>query len=139
MKIVVLDGHTLNPGDLDWSAIERLLLEKHKFKLQDEVEYRRGDIVVHENAIAYRLDFDVKVSLSVLFNRKGDCLELSTSGELSEKDDEVASETDEVDSLAQAHVDGFETDGSTPRPIHGEDPAPATGMDLVDRDHLSVA
>ncbi|HTO02826.1 MAG TPA: D-2-hydroxyacid dehydrogenase [Opitutus sp.] len=24
MKIVVLDGHTLNPGDLDWSALQRL-------------------------------------------------------------------------------------------------------------------
>lgn len=24
MKIVVLDGHTLNPGDLDWSALRAL-------------------------------------------------------------------------------------------------------------------
>jgi glycerate dehydrogenase len=24
MKIVVLDGHTLNPGDLDWSGFEGL-------------------------------------------------------------------------------------------------------------------
>lgn len=24
MKIIVLDGHTLNPGDLDWSALEQL-------------------------------------------------------------------------------------------------------------------
>ena len=24
MKIVVLDGYTLNPGDLSWSALEKL-------------------------------------------------------------------------------------------------------------------
>ena len=24
MKIAVVDGHTLNPGDLDWSALEAL-------------------------------------------------------------------------------------------------------------------
>ncbi len=69
-------------GDLDWNTIEKLLLEKHNFRLQEDVEYRSGDIVVHDNAIAYKLDFDVKVSLSVLFNRSGECLELSTSGEV---------------------------------------------------------
>jgi len=31
MKIVVLDGHTLNPGDLSWSGVERI-----------------GDLVVYE-------------------------------------------------------------------------------------------
>ena len=31
MKIVVLDGHTLNPGDLSWSGVERM-----------------GDLVVYE-------------------------------------------------------------------------------------------
>ena len=76
-------------GDLDWNTIEQLLLKKHNFRLQEDVEYRSGDIVVHDNAIAYKLDFDVKVSLSVLFNRDGECLELSTSGEASEEDAEA--------------------------------------------------
>jgi glycerate dehydrogenase len=35
MKIVVLDGYTLNPGDLNWQALESL-----------------GDVVVHEHSTA---------------------------------------------------------------------------------------
>lgn len=65
-------------GELDWSAIEKMILEKHRLQLQDEVVYRHGDIIVHDSQIAYRLDFDIKVSLSLIFNRQGDCLDIKT-------------------------------------------------------------
>lgn len=64
-------------GDLDWQVIEQLFREKYHLRLQDEVEYKRGDMVVHNDQIAYRLDFEVKVTLSVLFDRKGECLEVT--------------------------------------------------------------
>jgi len=67
-------------AELDWGAIEQLLLEKHKFTLQDEVDYKNGDLVVYKDKIAYQFDFEIKVSLSVTFGRDGECLELSTSG-----------------------------------------------------------
>ncbi len=63
-------------GDLDWEAIEHLFKEKHNLVLEDELEYKNGDIVIHNNQIAYKLDFDIKVKLSVLFDRKGECLEV---------------------------------------------------------------
>ncbi len=75
---------TIN-AELDWEAIEKLLLQKHKFALQDEVDYKNGDLVVFDNQIAYRFDFEIKVPLSVIFNRQGECLDMSTS----QKDDEV--------------------------------------------------
>ncbi|MBF0204016.1 MAG: hypothetical protein HQK67_06805 [Desulfamplus sp.] len=65
-------------AELDWGAIEKMILEKHKLQLQDEVTYKQGDIVVHDNQIAYRLDFDIKVSMSLVFNRHGDCLDIKT-------------------------------------------------------------
>ena len=74
---------TIN-AELDWEAIEKLLMEKHKFALQDEVDYKNGDLVVFDNQIAYRFDFEIKVPLSVVFNRQGECLDMSTS----QKDDE---------------------------------------------------
>ncbi len=82
-------------GDLDWQAIETILKEKHKLGLQDEVEYREGDLVIHDNQIAYKLDFDVKVTLSVLFDRQGNCLKLSTSNDMPD------SENDDFDSANQ--------------------------------------
>lgn len=76
-------------GDLDWGVIEQILKEKHKLGLHDEVVYNSGDLVVHNDNIAYRLDFDVKVKLSVLINRKGECLSLSTSSDIVEDSNEL--------------------------------------------------
>ena len=69
---------TIN-AELDWEAIEKLLMEKHQFALQDEVDYKNGDMVVFDNQIAYKFDFEIKVPLSVVFNRQGECLDMSTS------------------------------------------------------------
>ncbi len=66
-------------AELDWDTIEKLLLEKHQFAIQDEVDYKEGDLVVYNNQIAYKFDFEIKVPLSVIFNRQGECLEISTS------------------------------------------------------------
>ncbi len=66
-------------GDLDWEAIDKIFKEKHGLSLSDDVEFKNGDMVIHNGQIAYKLDFDVKVTLSVLSDRKGECLGLSTS------------------------------------------------------------
>jgi hypothetical protein len=66
-------------AELDWEVIENLLLEKHNFTLQEEVEYKNGDIVVHNDSIAYKFDFNIKVPLSIVFSREGEFLELSTA------------------------------------------------------------
>ena len=52
MKIVVLDGHTENPGDLSWESLEKLgsLTVYERTSLTDEEEIIRrigdADIVV---------------------------------------------------------------------------------------------
>ena len=67
-------------GDLNWDSIEQIIKDKHHFALQDDIEYRNGDIIVHNNEIAYKLNFNVKVALSVVFNRRGECIDIETSG-----------------------------------------------------------
>ena len=89
-------------GDLDWTAIEDIFKEKHQLDIQDDVEYRQGDIVVHDNDVAYKLDFDVKVTLSILFDRSGNSVSIETSGDLTKEpsptteDDTVAGEIDDT-------------------------------------------
>ena len=68
-------------GDLDWDVLEKIFKEKHQLSIEDDVEYREGDLVVHDNQVAYKLDFDVKVTLTVLFDRNGDYLSLATSAD----------------------------------------------------------
>ncbi|MCA1785820.1 MAG: hypothetical protein LC657_07560, partial [Desulfobacteraceae bacterium] len=58
--------------------IEQLLAQKQLFSLQDQVDYKNGDLVVYDNQIAYKLDFEIKMPLSVIFNRQGECLDITT-------------------------------------------------------------
>ncbi|MGM0419340.1 MAG: hypothetical protein ACQEQS_11515 [Thermodesulfobacteriota bacterium] len=67
-------------AELDWEVIEQKLKEKHNIKLQEDVDFNNGDIVVHGSKIAYKLNFDVKITLSVLFDRLGDCIDISAAG-----------------------------------------------------------
>ena len=78
---------TIN-AELDWEAIEKLLLEKHKFTLQEEIDYKNGNLIVYNDNIAYKFDFEIKVPLSVIFNREGECLEISTLRDDFKKEDE---------------------------------------------------
>ena len=72
-------------GDLDWNAIDKIFRERHQLKIQDDVEYRQGDIVVHNDEVAYKLDFDVKLTLSILLDRSGNYLSFTTQNELSDE------------------------------------------------------
>ena len=76
-------------GDLDWGAIEKLFFKKYNIKLRDGIDYKEGDMVIHDNQIAYRLNFEVKVGFTVLFDRKGECLDVTALSDLSETLDEI--------------------------------------------------
>jgi hypothetical protein len=97
---------TIN-AELDWDTIETLLLEKHQFAIQDEIDYKEGNLIVHNNQIAYKFDFEIKVPLSVIFNRQGECLEISTSRD--DEEEEKTGLTQENDEL-QADDELQETD-----------------------------
>ncbi len=71
-------------ADLDWETIEDIFSQKHKLKIEDNVEYKKGDVVVFNDQIAYKLEFDVNIVLSVLLDRKGNSLAVTSSGDLAE-------------------------------------------------------
>jgi hypothetical protein len=98
-------------GELDWDAIESIFKDKHRLQIEDDVEFRHGDMVVHENQVAYQLDFDVKVILSVVFDRNGRYLSLNTSG-----DSEASANESEIGhpSLEDDNLDPVETDMHAP-------------------------
>ncbi len=89
MKIIDPDLIHINEADfidminaeLDWEVIEKMLFEKHKFTMQDDVDYTKGDIIVYKDQIAYKFDFSIRVPLSLILDREGKCLEMSTSGD----------------------------------------------------------
>jgi len=62
--------------DIDWTAVENIIEEKHQIKIKEEVRDGQGDIVVHDDKLAYRFNFEVTVPFSVLFDRSGDYLDI---------------------------------------------------------------
>ena len=98
---------TIN-AELDWEAIEKMLLEKHSFTLQEEIDYKDGDLIVYKDDIAYKFEFEIKVPLSVIFNREGDCLEISTVrddfDDESGDDDEIRDEPENTDVTGEPDV-----------------------------------
>jgi len=87
---------TIN-AELDWNTIEKLLLEKHQFAIQDEVDFKEGNLIVHNNQIVYKFNFEIKVPLSVIFNRQGECLKISTVRDDGDGEDEDTLSSDKND------------------------------------------
>ncbi|MGB5158689.1 hypothetical protein [Desulfobacterium sp. N47] len=65
-------------GDLDWGTVEEIFRQQHRMNIGDDIEYKQGDIVVYNDQVAYRLEFDVKVNFTVLLDRQGNCLLVKT-------------------------------------------------------------
>lgn len=93
---------TIN-AELDWDVIEQMLLDKHNFEVQDDIQYKDGNLIVYNNEIAYKFDFEIKVPLSVIFNRGGECLSMSTT-----REDEMSENNEDVElqnsSTTQIHI-----------------------------------
>ena len=75
-------------ADLDWEVIEEVFREEHHLEIDDNVEYKKGDIVVYNDQIAYQLEFDVKVALSVLVDREGNYISVTSHNDSDTMDDE---------------------------------------------------
>lgn len=56
---------------LDLAAVKKILTDR---MVDSSVVSRGGQIVVHDNQIAFRLDFDLKLSGSLLFDRQGNVI-----------------------------------------------------------------
>ncbi|MBS3759443.1 MAG: hypothetical protein KGY61_12360 [Desulfobacterales bacterium] len=63
---------------LDLDAVKESIRESYQIDINDHLEHKSGNIEVHNEAIAYRLDFDVKIGLSVLLNRNGEPLSIDS-------------------------------------------------------------
>ncbi|MBT8350989.1 MAG: hypothetical protein KJO26_07125 [Deltaproteobacteria bacterium] len=61
-------------GELDWEVMEDIFMNQHQLEIGEDVEYRSGDLIVHDNQVAYQLEFEVKVKLSILVDRGGNYL-----------------------------------------------------------------
>lgn len=120
-------------AELDWGVIEEIFKEKHKLTIEEDIGYKSGDIVAHNDQIAYKLEFEAKVTLSIILDREGNYLSLSTAGspgEALEKDTEKTDETNEVKKVT-TEEDGDVGDAVAEEPDKDQDDA-AEGADTLE-------
>lgn len=65
-------------AELDWGSVEAVLKDKFDIELNDDVAFSGGDMVIHQDQVAYKLNYDVRITLSLVFGRDGKCLAVST-------------------------------------------------------------
>jgi len=92
-------------ADLDWGAIERVFREKHHLNIEEDVEYKGGDMVVHNDHVAYRLEFIARVTLSVLLDREGNYLSVTTAEVPGKTDGQEPEDMPPADETAQPTSD----------------------------------
>ncbi len=115
-------------GDLDWSMIEEIVKQRHHLNIQDDVEYKSGDIVVHDRQVAYKLDFDVKMTLSIVFDRDGNYLSIATSDDMTAEDAMEAAVETQADAAAPEYQ---ENEPNMSGQMQQEDPEEAAPLPSV--------
>ena len=63
-------------ASLDWDVIEKLLEEKYGFSLDDDIEFKDGKLTVKGDRIAYQMDFQARITLSLMIGRDGRCVDV---------------------------------------------------------------
>ncbi|KPA17852.1 hypothetical protein MHK_001917, partial [Candidatus Magnetomorum sp. HK-1] len=94
-------------ADLDWGAIESIFKDRHRLNIEDDVEYQEGDLIIHNDQVAYELKFQVKLNLSVLCGRDGEYIAVKSSLDIPEEN-----ESPEIQSLKDNTDDDKQTEKS---------------------------
>jgi len=80
--------------NLDQKIVKKIIADR---MARTEIVSKGGQIVVHDNQVAFRMDFDLQLSGSLLFDRQGNYIPdgtgLQTPGDKDVEDDTASPET----------------------------------------------
>lgn len=82
---------------LDLKQIKKILEEQHNLEITDDLEVNTADVVIHNNQLAFKMDFEVLLSLSVLLDGNGNFI----------SPEETADNIDKLGSQAEDIVQGM--------------------------------
>ncbi len=57
---------------LNLKEIKQILEDQHNLEISDDIEVNNGEVIIHNNQIVYKMEFEVLLSLSVLLDGQGD-------------------------------------------------------------------
>ena len=110
-------------SNFDSGVIRKIFKRVHNLDVGEDIKCRQASMGVHGDEVAYSMNFEVLVNLSVFLDRTGNFISISSSGvapELSpetEKPVAVAPESPQVEGLAvaesQKEASPFESDAAS--------------------------
>jgi len=110
--------------DLDLKVVRQILKDRMEVS---SLSSRGGQIIVHENKIAFRLDFDINLSGSLLFDREGNYIDES---------DEDATLQTKAEEEEEIELSGFELDETLDEQEPDEEDSDET--DFVETDFVET-
>ncbi|OQX25876.1 MAG: hypothetical protein BWK80_13265 [Desulfobacteraceae bacterium IS3] len=78
---------------LDLKEIKKILEDHHNLEITDDLEVQSGEIIIHNNRIGYRMEFEVLLSLSVLLDEDGNYIPEETP---EENIDQLGSQAEDI-------------------------------------------
>ncbi len=77
----------------------------------NKLEFRNGDMVIHENRIVYKMEFETSIAISVLFDREGNLInEDEKSIDIPQVEEDVLPDEVHATIAPEADVGEFEDD-----------------------------
>jgi len=64
---------------LNLDGVKQSIKDNYDVDTDDNLEHKSGNIVIHNGEIAYQMDFDLKVHISVVLDRNGESIAIDSS------------------------------------------------------------
>jgi hypothetical protein len=64
-------------SNIDLDQVKAICREQYGIQMIEGLDLNHGDIVSYNDQVAYRLDFDIRFSMSVLLDNEGNCISTS--------------------------------------------------------------
>jgi hypothetical protein len=68
--------------NLDWDNIKKIFKEKYQLKIKGDIGYESADITIYNDKVAYKLNFDVNMTVAIVCGRDGEFLNLLINEDL---------------------------------------------------------
>jgi hypothetical protein len=79
-------------SNIDLDQVKAICRQQYGIEKIEGIDIKNGDIVSHNNQVAYRLDFDVHFSMPMLIDGEGNC-----TSTLTESGDELPTSEDHIE------------------------------------------
>ena len=125
--------------DLDLDAVKDIIKNRLTAKA---LSSRGGQIVVHDNQVAFQLDFDVQLSGSLLFDREGNHIRTPEDPEPEQEAEPAESPETEASEDTDESLDSVELEDSGEEteilPESGDMAAPEPDEDMDDEEEMHI-